>query len=723
MVNLELMMLNELPGKNGQRYEPGVVVGGDYILLRSIGRGGMGEVFAAENKFIAGRVCALKILAPHLVTERTWQRFEREARALARLDHSGIVKIYTMGVDRETCPFYVMELIEGETLSEYLNRSGRFSVEQAIAIFAQVASALDCAHRNSIIHRDLKPSNIMLLPAKDGHSMTVKLVDFGVAALISNVEQQRLTEIGEAVGTPLYMSPEQFMGEALGEPADVYSLGCTLFEALTGRPPFRGENALQTIHMHQYKLAPKLADAYPRGQFSADLEYMVARMLSKLPANRYQDMAQVIHDFERLSKGKPLLLTCSQNAVVDIAEETEFKENWNYSRLHIALSALTCLALVGALSYWAMTGRSKSQPLAPVCTGLRDFRQDGKPVKSTVPPDLVDPGEMTQAQEKVFMALPAFNLKRMDADGSTYFQFPEQFLGDFNNGDRTLRASGLIKVRKGFLPIFSIGVNFPLISIAKLKTDSVLLEVHIDSRKRLEQFIKLTKGWHTIGCIRLCDFDLVQSDVNLLDQLPPTKFFTFTNCSFNKVDFANCKAFSRSQILKIDGLAKMPDNDPALTDGLESCIISAGRCPSIKQLEIHCCKLPAALTPLICKQPYISVIHLERAVLTATDLRLLCQKPGLKELSIFDWPFAFEDVISALNQKPVLDSLRLTDPALPESWQRDVAGVPSIKLGVTGAYSNAQISSIKRLVNRLQLLPRQHYHMGDGQFIDIAQGD
>ncbi|MBK7750400.1 MAG: serine/threonine protein kinase [Candidatus Obscuribacter sp.] len=721
-------MLNELPGVNGHRYEPGVVVGGDYVLLRSIGRGGMGEVFAAEHKFIAGRVCALKMLAPHLVTERNWQRFEREARALARLDHGGIVKIYTMGVDRETCPYYVMELIEGETLSEYLNRSGRFSVEQAIAIFKQVASALDCAHRNSIIHRDLKPSNIMLLPAKDGQSMTVKLVDFGVAALISNVEHQRLTEIGEAVGTPLYMSPEQFVGEAAGEPCDVYSLGCTLFEALTGRPPFRGENTLQTIHMHQYKLAPTLAEAFPRGQFSNDLEYMVARMLSKLPASRYQNMAQVIHDFERLSKGKPLVLARSQNTASEIAEEPAAKTEWPFSRLQIILSAVACFTLVGALSYWALSDSSKSPQLAPVCTGLTKSIQEEAQANSKTPHSLPDAGSeswslgMTPSQQKEFMALPTFEQK--DVDGSTIFKFPEKMiLGDFNIGDRTLKASGLIKVRKGILPIFSIGEDYPILTLTKLKPDSVNLEIQISSRERFGQFCKFAKGWHTVCAIRICNFDLKQSDVSLLDQLPPTKFLTFTGCRFNNVDFSACKVFDRAQVLKIDGLPKLPDDGPAYPNGLQSCIVTAGKFPTIKQMDIYCCKWPSALTSLVCKQRYITAIHIERVPLTAHDLQLLCNKTGLKELSIVDWPFAFGDVILALKQKPVPERLILTDPTLPDHWQKHVAEIPRIKLGVNGAYSYAQVASIKKMVSNFKLMPLKHYYLGDGQFTDFAPGD
>jgi len=717
---------HDLHGGGATIYEPGVVVGGDYVLLRSIGRGGMGEVFAAEHKFIAGRVCALKMLAPHLVTERNWQRFEREARALARLDHGGIVKIYTMGVDRETCPYYVMELIEGETLSAYLNKSGRFSVEQAIAVFIQVASALDCAHRNSIIHRDLKPSNIMLLPAKDSQSMSVKLVDFGVAALIANIEHQRLTELGETVGTPLYMSPEQFMGEAVGEPCDVYSLGCTLFEALTGRPPFRGENALQTVHMHQYQLPPKLAEAYPRGQFSADLEYMVARMLSKLPASRYQNMAQVIHDFERLSKGKPLVLVRGANTASEIAEEPVVRTEWPFSRLQIFVCTLACFALVGALSYWALSGSGKSRPLAPVCTGLTKSIQEDAQANSKATHTMLDMGGdssgMTPAQEKEFMALPAFEQKGVD--GSTIFQFPEKMiLGDFNNGYKTKRASGRIDVRKGFRPVFSIGEDYPILTLTKLKPDSVTLEIQISSRERFGQFCKLAKGWHTIGVIRICNLDLEQSDVSLMDQLPPTKFLTFTGCRFNNVDFSACKAFDRAQMLKIDGLPKMPDDGPAYPSGLQSCLVTAGKCPSIKQLDIYCCKWPSALTPLICKQRYITAIHIERVALTATDLQLLCNKSGLKELSIVDWPFAFADVILALQQKPVLDTLILTDPTLPDQWQKHVAEVPRIKLGVTRSYSSAQIASIKKLVSNFQLMPLKHYYLGDGQFTDFAQGD
>lgn len=716
-------MLNELPGAKENRYKPGVVVGSDYILLRSIGRGGMGEVFAAEHKYIAGRICALKILAPHLVTERSWQRFEREARSLGKLDHAGIVKIYTMGVDREICPYYVMELIEGETLSDYLNKHNRFSVEQAISVFMQVASALDCAHRNAIIHRDLKPSNIMLLPTKSD-SLSVKLVDFGVAALTANQDHQRLTEVGEAVGTPLYMSPEQFMGEAVGEPADIYSMGCTMFEALTGRPPFRGENALQTIHMHQFKLAPKLIDAYPRGQFSDDLEYMMARMLSKLPANRYQNMTQVMHDFERLTQGKPLIQGRRELSVGDDLPDSH-KKVWSFGPVPLVLCGLLCLALLVPLGCWALFGQSKYPTLAPVCTGLTESMQSKSSPSGAKTRTLLSESlsaEMTPEQEESFMALPDFNLKQKNSDGMSCFQFPtHMILGDFNDGYRTIKASGLIKVRKNILPIFSIGEDFPILSIAKLKRDSVGLEIQISSRRRWQQFCKLARGWHTVGSIRLCNFELEQSDVELLDSLPPTKSLIFTSCRFNKVDFSRCKAFSRARILKIDGLPEGRSEQIDYPPGLKSCIEAAGKCPSIRQLDVWCCVWPAGLTAIVCQQPYINVIHFDRAALSAIDLQLLCQKSGLKELIVGDWPFAFSDVLSALPKKNALKVLTLTDPRLPPETAHILKEIPRIEVGVTTPYSDRQIDSIKKLVPAFMLVGRRHLYRGDGQFIDVYE--
>jgi eukaryotic-like serine/threonine-protein kinase len=297
----------------------GVIVGGHYKVKAMLGRGGMGVVYRVEHTQF-GRDFALKILAAEQITEDNWRRFQLEGKALAKLEHRNIVKIYDMGVYGSHCPYYVMDLLEGPSLADYLAENGPLDLAQAVEIFAQIGSGLSFAHKAGLIHRDIKPSNIILTGLLD--RLLVKIVDFGlvkiVGATVGSVQSQTAT--GEVFGSPFYMSPEQCMGEKVDTRSDIYSLGCTLFEALTGRPPFRGENAMATVMMHQSKVAPKLAEAArdqkmsqvaarqsaATANFSPELELLVATMLSKKPTDRQQTVDVFLHSLARLEAGKKL---------------------------------------------------------------------------------------------------------------------------------------------------------------------------------------------------------------------------------------------------------------------------------------------------------------------------------------------------------------------------------------------------------------------------------
>jgi serine/threonine protein kinase len=274
-----------------------------------IGVGGMGVVYRARHDIIDSEY-ALKVLAPELVNEKNWQRFITEARALARLDHPNIVKIFNMGVQGEHCLYYVMELLPGRSLADRIAEEGPLSVAEAIEVFSAATQGLGCAHRNGIVHRDVKPSNIMLVQVSAGGSLVVKVVDFGIARLSSadTGSEGHLTTVGEIFGSPLYMSPEQCQGLEVDERSDIYSLGCSFFEALTGRVPFRGATAMQTIAMHVSAPAPTLSATAPAITFEDSLEFLVAKMLKKNPSERYASMQQLEHDFERIRQNKPINL-------------------------------------------------------------------------------------------------------------------------------------------------------------------------------------------------------------------------------------------------------------------------------------------------------------------------------------------------------------------------------------------------------------------------------
>lgn len=291
---------------NGLPFREGDILDNTYILVKFLGAGGMGAVYEARRRQL-NRPYAIKILMASPFSQEAWKRFQSEGRALARLNHPGIVGVHNMGVDKEQFPYYVMDLLSGFDLAKYLRQSGPMPLAEAAALFQQIAEALSSAHKSGIIHRDIKPSNIIVQPNQRNGKLETKLVDFGIARLTDNSsrQSQNQTATGLVFGTPFYMSPEQGEGLHVDERADIYSLGCTLFEALTGRVPFAGENAFATIWMHQTASPPSLAQATGR-QFPQSIENCLKRMLAKDPAERYQSAEQLAHDLSRIAGGKSI---------------------------------------------------------------------------------------------------------------------------------------------------------------------------------------------------------------------------------------------------------------------------------------------------------------------------------------------------------------------------------------------------------------------------------
>ena len=198
-----------------------------------------------------------------LRSEKSVLRFQKEARALGQLDHNNIVRVSDFGIYDEKMPFMVMEFLAGTPLSEVLTH-GALPAEDTLQIALQLCDALEHAHEKGIFHRDLKPSNILV-----AHGLTnkIKIIDFGIATLTSEDNRMQLTKTGEVFGSPLYMSPEQCLGTKVDERSDIYSLGCTLFEALTGAAPLSGESAMSTMTCPHAETARSTASTKdpPRG--------------------------------------------------------------------------------------------------------------------------------------------------------------------------------------------------------------------------------------------------------------------------------------------------------------------------------------------------------------------------------------------------------------------------------------------------------------------------
>ena len=274
---------------------------GQYRITGTIGKGGMGAVYSAEHSLI-GRVAAVKLLLPELSQNQDIvTRFFNEARAATAIRHPGIVEIYDFGYHSNGAAYIVMELLQGEPLANRMAR-GRMAAQPALAIVRQIAGALAAAHAKGIVHRDLKPDNVFLVPDPEvPGGERIKLLDFGIAKLNDNNPGTQKTRTGAVMGTPTYMAPEQCRGVNVDHRADLYSLGCMLFELCTGRPPFVGEGVGDVLAAHIHVAPPAVASIAP--DVPHELEVLVQRMLVKDPAQRVQSAEEVIHAVDLATGG------------------------------------------------------------------------------------------------------------------------------------------------------------------------------------------------------------------------------------------------------------------------------------------------------------------------------------------------------------------------------------------------------------------------------------
>ncbi|MBK9036332.1 MAG: serine/threonine protein kinase [Myxococcales bacterium] len=261
----------------------------------------MGVVYAAQHALI-GRHAAVKVLLPELSQNQDIvTRFFNEARAATAIRHPGIVEIFDFGYCADGSAYIVMELLAGESLAARMLR-GRMSVEGALLVVRQIAGALAAAHAQRIVHRDLKPDNVFLVPDPEvPGGERIKLLDFGIAKLTGDGEQSSKTRTGTVMGTPTYMAPEQCRGVSLDHRADLYSLGCILFELLTGRPPFVGEGVGDVLAAHIHVPPPPLLSLVPDA--GPELDQLMQRLLAKDPEYRIQTAAEIIHAVDALSGG------------------------------------------------------------------------------------------------------------------------------------------------------------------------------------------------------------------------------------------------------------------------------------------------------------------------------------------------------------------------------------------------------------------------------------
>jgi serine/threonine-protein kinase len=265
----------------------GQVLEGRYKVLEFLGRGGMSIVYKVEHLLLS-KILAIKFLQAQYVSKGdSVLRFQREGKAMARLQHPNLCSVTECSVI-EGVPFLVMEFLQGQSLDQILHEEKRLSARRTVEIMLQVADGLMHAHQENIVHRDIKPSNIMMTPLDSGEEMA-KVVDFGLARIMDG-DDQKLSQTGEAFGSPLYMSPEQCLGNPIDARTDIYGLGCVIYECISGNVPFRGSSFLETFNLH---IGGELKPFAKGLDVPQALSELVSKMLAKDAIDRPASMADV----------------------------------------------------------------------------------------------------------------------------------------------------------------------------------------------------------------------------------------------------------------------------------------------------------------------------------------------------------------------------------------------------------------------------------------------
>jgi serine/threonine protein kinase len=351
----------------------GQVVADRYHVVKKLGEGGMGQVYLAEHVKM-GRRSAIKVMNPSMVHDPdAVARFNREASNASRITHPNVCAIYDFGETPDGLIYLAMEFIEGEPLTDLLEREGALSVPRATAIFLQTADALQAAHDLGIVHRDLKPDNIML-SRKKGGGETVKVVDFGIAKAVGGDESgQKVTKTGLVVGTPEFMSPEQLSGDVLDGRSDLYSLALVFYRMLIGKLPFEATSVQETMIKRLTDEPTTLAEARPDLSFPAGLQPVLDTALARTPMERYQSVAKFAADIAAVT-GRPTaaavpatqektqLLDTSAGATQRISAKKAVPAAPAKKRSLVPVVAGVVVILAGGGIWMALSGGGKANP-------------------------------------------------------------------------------------------------------------------------------------------------------------------------------------------------------------------------------------------------------------------------------------------------------------------------------------------------------------------------
>jgi serine/threonine protein kinase len=653
---------------NSSDYPPGFQINKAYEVIGIIGHGGMGAVYRVRHLFLSKEM-ALKVLPTEQVSDVSWRRFQIEAQAIARLTHPNIVRIFDMGMVDGVTPYYAMELLNGHSLAQTLKKKHVLPVKEAIGIFRQVCAGLAYAHEHEIIHRDIKPANVVLQEVEPG-VISAKLVDFGIAKLtgLGDGDKQGLTRPGEVFGSPQYMSPEQCAGLPVDFRTDLYSLGASLFESLTGKVPFRGSDAMATVQMHQNDEPPSLEEASEGADFPPAIQDLVNALLAKDPGDRPQSASEVAAELlviERSLANEESNEKRSQSATGvrkpfskrntddsdegSISQETTKKN----SLIVVAVASVLSIALLGGITYFVVTQKLASQGVAEA--SKKDKNEE---ISAQLK---IEEAFKNEAENKEPFFLGTTN---KDGHQVSHFKFPDEL----SLGSLTLRTDDEVKEQdaKGelFIPT-RYSLQFTPNNLC-LKNPHILRR--FDENTNLQAITLTTDGDDFSNSIsasapqpkepqavskdgkRLHRSDIVNNEtLKNLTQVKSLKTIELNESSVTGEVLVTLARFPKLMDLKIGG-----------TDIDGEQLAQSGILPSLQILHADSCSKISAAIAALENSPKLRKLFVSFCNISAKDIQNISTMKQLTRLKLSNNALKDSD-LEPLTKLPKLDNLELDD--------------------------------------------------------------
>lgn len=604
----------------------GSVIGG-FKIISLIGVGGMGAVYLVEHLSMHRRL-ALKILTPELVNEQNWQRFKAEAKILASLSHPTLVRVYDLGIHAGSIPFYSMDYLNGRSIEEILADDGPIDLATTIDIMLEVLDGLAYAHRHGIVHRDLKPGNIMYCTV-DG-ARAVKVLDFGISKLLdSRSTTQALTVAGDIFGSPFYMSPEQSLGEAVDARSDIYSIGCTLFEMLTGFVPYENESSIEIMLMHQEADIPFL-DEVTDIEFPPAVDLVLAKCLAKSPDDRYQSAKELALDLERIRDGKEVLAYAKgfahRGALIKEKEEETARQT---SISAIVLSGLAIAALIISslvFYYWTSlqkTGSSNKPTVNAVFSGEHVLPSSEFPEVASQPKYI---SEFSKDGQSIIFHFPSNQpLGKINSDGAEEKSFdaqgtvtlPLKYGIRFNANKFMIEHPSLIE---GFRPN-----DLACFTVPSSPEDIAKVKDAVGPICKLSGLIRLDLQLSNVN-------DEAISELNNLSRLEDLN-----------VNFTDITGAALARLKRLKELHSISFN---FNKGTHELVQALAGSETIHDLSLDSPDLPLSEDDLrlIAKMKDIHILNLQNCELDDKKLELLYGMPNLKRLNINGNPVTKEAI-------------------------------------------------------------------------------